>query len=122
MQRLSLVWETATTQVKALPGAATKPLSGFARLRSNTLKIVATKAGTYSSRDNDLLGQSQSREREREKLALKVTRKFNDCEIPLEFRSAVKEDILASQWATPTETRDSVGKRKKKASLRAAFM
>ncbi|NCF93131.1 MAG: hypothetical protein GWQ05_19585 [Verrucomicrobiaceae bacterium] len=85
---------------------------------------MATKAGTYSSRDNDLLGQSQSREREREreKLALKVTRKFNDCEIPLEFRSAVKEDILASQWATPTETRDSVGKRKKKASLRAAFM
>ena len=122
MQRLSLVWETATTQVKALPGAATKPLSGFARLRSNTLKIVATETGTYSSRDNDLLGQSQSREREREKLALKVTRKFNDCEIPLEFRSAVKEDILASQWATPTETRDSVGKRKKKASLRAAFM
>ncbi|MDB2347497.1 hypothetical protein OAG20_03315 [Verrucomicrobiales bacterium] len=65
---------------------------------------------------------SLSLERDREKLALKVTLKFNTCEIPLEFRSAVKEDILASQWATPTETRNSVGKRKKKASLRAVFM
>lgn len=120
MQRLSLVWEIATTQLKALPGAATKPLSGFARLRSNTLKIVATKTGTYSSRDNEVTLDSLSLERE--KLALKVTQKFNDREIPLEFRNAVKEDILASQWATPTGTRDSFGKRKKTASLRTAFM
>ena len=122
MQRLSLVWEIATTQLKALPGAATKPLNGFESLRSNTLKIVATKKGTYSFRDNEVTLDSLSLEREREKLALKVTQKFNDREIPLEFRNAVKEDILASQWATPTGTRDSFGKRKKTASLRTAFM
>ena len=67
MQRLSLVWEIANTQVKALPGAATKPLNGFESLRSNTLKIVATKKGTYSFRDNEVTLDSLSLERERER-------------------------------------------------------
>ncbi len=80
-------------------------------VRTSTLKINDAKSGTYSFRDNDIALDSLSLDGDN--VAFKVTLKFNEREIPLEFKGAVKEDALAGQWTTPRGTRDSVGKRKK---------
>ncbi len=80
-------------------------------VRTSTLKITDARSGTYSFRDNEIALENLSIDGS--EVAFKVTLKFNEREIPLSFKGAVKEDTLEGQWTTPRGTRDSVGKRKK---------
>jgi len=76
---------------------------------TSTLKIADAKKGTYAFRDNEV--DLDELTVDGNNVAFKVTMKFNEREIPLEFKGKVAGTIIKGQWTSPRRTRDVEGKR-----------
>ena len=76
---------------------------------ASTLKIKDARSGTYRIRDNEVDLDELTVDGNR--VAFKVTLRFNDREFAMQFKGAVEGAILKGQWTTPRGTRDAEGRR-----------
>ena len=77
--------------------------------RTNTLKIKPDMTGTYASRNNefpvtDLKVNGND-------VTFKVTMKFNDNEVPMEFKGKLEGKTVKGEFTSPQGTREAVGKK-----------
>jgi len=76
---------------------------------TSILNIKDAKSGTYTIRDNEVDLDELAVDGNR--VAFKVTLRFNDREFAMQFKGAVEGTTLKGQWTTPRGTRDAEAKR-----------
>lgn len=111
-------WGTAEITGKKAETAASSPIVGtweFTRegqdgtRRTNTLTIKPDMTGTYKGRDTEfpVTGLTVNGDQ----VSFKVTMKYNDTEVPMEFKGKLEGGTLTGEFTTSRGSREAVGKK-----------
>jgi len=77
--------------------------------RTNTLKIKPDMTGTYTMRENEV--PVADLKVDGDQVTFKVTTKFNDNEVTMEFKGKLEGKTLKGEFTTSRGTREAVGKK-----------
>ncbi|HAK94650.1 MAG TPA: hypothetical protein DCM87_06520, partial [Planctomycetes bacterium] len=77
--------------------------------RTSTLTVKDDLTATYAVRDTTV--PVADLRVEGDKVSFKVTMKFNDREVVMEFKGTLKGDTLAGELTTPRGAREAVGRK-----------
>jgi hypothetical protein len=77
--------------------------------RTNTLKIKPDMTGTYSGRDNEF--PVTDLKVSGDDVTFKVTMRFNDNEVPMEFKGTLDGKTLKGEFTTSRGAREAIGKK-----------
>jgi len=77
--------------------------------RTSTLKIKPDMTGTYARRDTEF--PVTDLKVEGDQVSFKVTMKYNENEVPMEFKGKLEGNTLKGEFTTPRGTREAVGKK-----------
>ena len=77
--------------------------------RTSTLKIKPDMTGTYAMRDNE--APVTDLKVDGDQVTFKVTMKFNDNEVPMEFKGNVEGKTLKGEFTSSRGAREAIGKK-----------
>jgi len=112
-----IAWDSGTGEVTGMKAGQASAVVGtweFTRessqgTRISTLKIKPDMTGTYTVRDNEIAVTDLKADGDQ--VSFKVTMRYGDNEVPMEFKGKVDGKILKGEFVTERGAREATGKK-----------